>query len=62
VDDILDATSEVEALGKTPGKDKKLGKITYTGLYGLTEARAMARALSKSIYEDFETLGAERNW
>lgn len=62
VDDILDATSEVEALGKTPGKDEKSGKLTYTGLYGLTEARAMARALNKSIYEDFEVLGVEKNW
>lgn len=62
VDDILDATSEVEALGKTPGKDEKSGKLTYTGLYGVTEARAMARALSKSIYEDFDNLGPDRNW
>lgn len=62
VDDILDATSEVEALGKTPGKDQKSGKLTYTGLYGLTEARAMASALSQSIFEDFEILGSDRNW
>jgi len=62
VDDILDATSEIETLGKTPGKDQKSGKLTYTGLYGLDEAKAMAQALSKDIHEDFEKIGIERNW
>lgn len=62
VDDILDATSEVEALGKTPGKDQKSGKLTYTGLYGLNEAKAMARGLVKNIHGEFESLGSDRNW
>ena len=37
-DDLLDVTAPVETLGKTPGKDKKAGKITYVSVYGLDEA------------------------
>ncbi|MCG6957849.1 MAG: polyprenyl synthetase family protein [Gemmatimonadetes bacterium] len=42
-DDILDATSTAEALGKNPS-DTHLGKSTYVSLYGLEEARRKARA------------------
>ncbi len=37
-DDLLDVTAPAETLGKTPGKDKKAGKITYVSVYGLEEA------------------------
>lgn len=40
-DDILDATSSVERLGKHPS-DQVLGKSTYVSLYGLDGARARA--------------------
>jgi geranylgeranyl pyrophosphate synthase len=42
-DDVLDATASAEALGKTPGKDAKAGKLTYVACYGLDGARAQAR-------------------
>lgn len=42
-DDILDATSTSEALGKNPS-DLDLEKSTYVSLYGLDEARGRARA------------------
>jgi len=38
-DDILDATSTEEAMGKRVGKDEGRGKITYPLLLGLTGAR-----------------------
>jgi len=38
-DDILDATSTEEAMGKRVGKDQGKGKITYPLLLGLTGAR-----------------------
>ena len=44
-DDILDATSSAERLGKNPS-DQALGKSTYVSLYGLEGARA--RALRQS--------------
>lgn len=42
-DDILDATSTVEALGKHPS-DAHLEKSTYVSVYGLAEAERHARA------------------
>jgi geranylgeranyl pyrophosphate synthase len=38
-DDILDATSTEEAMGKRVGKDQGAGKITYPLLLGLAGAR-----------------------
>lgn len=38
-DDILDETSTFEEMGKTLGKDKEAGKLTYTNLYGLEKAK-----------------------
>lgn len=39
-DDILDETSTFEQMGKTLGKDKQAGKLTYTNLYGLEKAKS----------------------
>jgi geranylgeranyl diphosphate synthase type II len=41
-DDVLDMTSTAEALGKTPGKDRRAGKATYPARIGLEGARAEA--------------------
>lgn len=38
-DDILDEISTFEEMGKTLGKDKNAGKLTYTSLYGLDESK-----------------------
>ncbi len=38
-DDILDETATYEELGKTPGKDKEAGKVTYLSFYGMEEAK-----------------------
>ncbi len=38
-DDILDETSTFEQMGKTLGKDKAEGKLTYTNLYGLEKSK-----------------------
>ena len=42
VDDILDVEGDAAALGKTAGKDAARDKPTYTSLFGLERARAMA--------------------
>lgn len=38
-DDILDEISTFEQMGKTIGKDKQEGKLTYVSLYGLENAK-----------------------
>ena len=45
-DDILDATADSAALGKTAGKDAVQGKNTYPALLGLDESRAALAAHS----------------
>ena len=49
-DDILDETSTFEEMGKTLGKDKASGKLTYVSLYGLEKAKT---DLAKLIDESF---------
>ena len=45
VDDVLDVTASAEELGKTPGKDVGVNKLTYPALYGLEESRTIATTL-----------------
>lgn len=42
-DDILDATADTATLGKTAGKDAKVGKTTFVSLHGLERSRQFAR-------------------
>lgn len=44
-DDILNATSTADAIGKPAGTDAQRGKMTYVAVHGLDEARRRARAL-----------------
>ncbi|AHY46745.1 Geranylgeranyl pyrophosphate synthase [Rubrobacter radiotolerans] len=51
VDDLLNATSTTEALGKSAGSDEEQGKATFVGVFGLDGARreadeSTARALA----------------
>ena len=50
-DDIMDEISTFEELGKTIGKDKKSGKLTYVSLYGLEEAKNKFRLLINDCYD-----------
>ena len=46
-DDILDVTSTLEELGKTPGKDANVEKSTYVSMYGLQKSKEQALFLCK---------------
>ena len=46
-DDILDEISTFEKMGKTIGKDKQSGKLTYVSLYGLDEAKCKLACMLK---------------
>jgi len=42
VDDLLDVESTSEKTGKATGKDAARGKLTFPGVYGISESRQMA--------------------
>ena len=44
-DDILDEISTFAEMGKTLGKDKKSGKLTYTALFGIEKAKCKVNCL-----------------
>lgn len=45
VDDLLDETQTSDHLGKTAGKDRDAGKLTYTAIHGLDGARSEIQRL-----------------
>ena len=50
VDDVLNATSTRDALGKSAGSDAEQGKATFVGVYGLEGARREAdMAIERSL-------------
>ena len=64
VDDILNATSTREALGKSAGSDAEQGKATFVGVYGLSGAereadKAAEKALSALSTVEGETSGLQ---
>ncbi len=56
VDDVLDETGTAASLGKTPGKDRDEGKMTYVALYGVEGARQRARARLASAVTSLASL------
>lgn len=44
IDDVLDATSDEETMGKSVGSDAALDKTTYVKLHGLEASRQLAHA------------------
>ena len=50
-DDIMDEISTFEELGKTIGKDKNSGKLTYVSLYGLEEAEQKFKSMINNCYD-----------
>ena len=60
-DDILDVTSTLEELGKTPGKDSKAQKATYVTFYGLDGAKEKLNSLCDKTCDiiDKELNGSE---
>lgn len=58
-DDIMDEISSFEELGKTAGKDKNSGKLTYVTLYGLEEAKNKFRSHIEECYDIIEKYHSE---
>lgn len=51
IDDILDATSDTETMGKTVRLDAADGKLTYVNLYGIEKSRKIAADFSNKAIE-----------
>ncbi|NLF29636.1 MAG: polyprenyl synthetase family protein [Planctomycetes bacterium] len=58
-DDLLDATSTSEQLGKTAGKDVAAGKRTYPAVLGLDATAARIRELTDQAVEHLAGFGSE---
>ncbi len=58
-DDIMDEISSFEEMGKTIGKDKNSGKLTYVSLYGLDSAKRKFKTLISECYDIIEKYNSE---
>ena len=56
VDDVLDETRTVEELGKTPGKDREAGKLTFPSLIGLEASQREIERLETEAMADLDAL------
>lgn len=61
-DDLLDVTGEQIKLGKKPGRDVDLGKLTYPGLLGIDESRQKAEQLVQEACRAVEVFGDRSVW
>lgn len=57
VDDILDATSSAEAMGKPVGSDAAADKSTYVALHGIEGARAEAKRHTQQAIISLDEIG-----
>ncbi|MCR5266207.1 MAG: polyprenyl synthetase family protein [Cyanobacteria bacterium RUI128] len=58
-DDIMDEISTFEELGKTIGKDKESGKLTYVSLNGLDKAKEKVIELTNDIHKIIDKYNSE---
>lgn len=56
-DDILDVSATSEHLGKTAGKDAKLGKITYPAVVGIKKSKQLEKNLAEQAIAALQPLG-----
>ena len=61
IDDILDATSDAETMGKPVGADVENKKMTYPSLYGLDKSRAKAHEHTDEAIRHFEAIGGDNS-
>jgi geranylgeranyl pyrophosphate synthase len=58
-DDILDVCASSEQLGKTVGKDARVGKMTYPAVLGLKKSRQLAERLADEAVAALEPFGPD---
>ncbi len=58
VDDILDETGKARWLGKIPGSDRRMGKLTHVTMFGLDRARERAKELYERCLVSLEGIAS----
>lgn len=58
VDDLLDATSTTEVLGKSAGTDQIRGKATYPAFFGVEKTKSMAQKAVQQATQALDGLGS----
>lgn len=61
-DDLLDVTGDQNKLGKKPGRDADLGKLTYPGLLGIDISRLKAQQLVQEACDAVDIFGERSVW
>ena len=61
-DDILDETGDEKNFGKSIGKDKRAGKLTFVTVYGLEEAKRSARRAADEAREALAFFGQDASY
>jgi geranylgeranyl diphosphate synthase type II len=61
-DDLLDVTGDAARLGKTPGRDADLGKLTYPALLGMETSRRQAEMLVQEACDSVSDFGPRSGW
>ena len=61
-DDILDATGNIESLGKPVGSDKRNNKSTYVTLMAPDEARILAELTVETAVDNLKIFGDEADF
>ncbi len=59
VDDLLDIEGSDTELGKTTGKDKAAGKLTYPAVYGIDKSRRLAEAYKQAAKQSLGRFGSK---
>jgi geranylgeranyl pyrophosphate synthase len=60
-DDLLDVTATAEAMGKTPGKDRRSEKATYPHLHGIEGARDLALRIHGQARATLDQISRDRS-
>lgn len=61
-DDVLDEKGNGKEVGKTLGKDKRAGKVTYVKLYGLRQAETVADGLQGRCLDCLDGIDADTSF
>ena len=62
IDDILDASSTAETMGKPVGQDSAAGKNTYVALHGIEAARTLAHEHVQQASDSLRQLGGNHQF